>query len=523
MSERRTMTKATGRRLISTVYILLLAIGSICALQSVSAANPKHQASIGEQQQQQQDSRFNPSCMNKKQQQQQRLYENSLNNQFNKRDESSALSRRAVNATAGSNTTSPTAVNSTGMLCNGRSDICDLRYNQVTYPGTHNSGTYSLQYDCDTSVQTCLSTKTVCQAQAQNCTMGWEVQCTKMSNSCLDRLPNWLHWLCGAFTSVCEGTEQVCLGWEQICTDSLDVCTLWGSACFDVIPDWAIECLWENQPGHTVTQQLNDGIRFLDMGTCLTNNNTQVVMCHGYGAQRAIGDTLDSVMTQIVNFMDANPYEVVTVEFNEYDGDTTLMSNALVAKIEQYFTLPSGQSMMWPRTSSSEPWPTLRTMILANQRIMLFMSNTYYSIPAPVPAWANQKDQWKLDGFSYSYNDSEPAQLNQSYYNWCQQGPPTDGSYVLWQQIDINLAIIEQDIINTLKQAQVPSICIGPLAVDTNSAMLDALANFCYTRWPYWFRVRVNDYWQGDVFKVASNFNDLNVARVKAGDSITPY
>ncbi|KAF9963547.1 hypothetical protein BGZ65_002452, partial [Modicella reniformis] len=33
-------------------------------------------------------------------------------------------------------------VNSTTMTCNGRSDLCDLRYNQVTYPGTHNSGAY---------------------------------------------------------------------------------------------------------------------------------------------------------------------------------------------------------------------------------------------------------------------------------------------------------------------------------------------------------------------------------------------
>lgn len=86
-----------------------------------------------------------------------------------------------------------------------------------------------------------------------------------------------------------------------------------------------------------------------------------------------------------------------------------------------------------------------------------------------------------------------------------------------------SLAISEAEIIASLKQAQVPQLCIGPLAVQTNGAMLDALANFCYTKWPYWFRIRVNNYWQGDVFKMTNVFNDNNVARVKAGDPITPY
>lgn len=160
-------------------------------------------------------------------------------------------------------------------------------------------------------------------------------------------------------------------------------------------------------------------------------------MCHGYGSARAIGVTLDSVLSAVLAFMLANPYEVLTVEFNEFDGPQGLMSQALVAKILQYFTLPTGELLMWPRSSLSDPWPTLREMILANKRLMIFMSDTYYSIPEPVPTWANQKDTWKQDGFTYAGAATQPGQLNTSYYNWCQQGPPTDGSYIQWQQIDI--------------------------------------------------------------------------------------
>ncbi|KAF9281404.1 hypothetical protein BGZ88_011623 [Linnemannia elongata] len=416
-------------------------------------------------------------------------------------------------------------VNSTDMLCNGRADICDLRYNQVTYPATHNSAAYDLKYDCQVGTQTCLKKETVCQAQSQNCTAGWEVRCTKISNTCLDRLPGWLHWLCGAFTSACQSTETVCLGWEQICTSSLDVCLLWGSACLEVIPAAALPCLWENQPGHTIAQQLTDGIRFLDLGTCLSNNNTDLVMCHGNGLTRAIGIPLDSVLSQILQFILANPYEVLTIEFNEFDGDSTAISRLIVAKLIKYFTLPSGELLFWPRSSLSEKWPTLRDMILANKRIMVFMSDTYYAIPEPRPAWANQKDTWKKDGFSYSSDDTKPAQLNASYYDWCGKGAPTDGSFVQWQQIDINMGILAPDIIDTLKQGKIPQVCIGPLATETNYAFLDAIADYCYPRWPYWFRVRVNNYWDSDVFKVANRFNDLNVARVKAGQGnlITPY
>ncbi|KAG0197842.1 hypothetical protein BGX28_008653 [Mortierella sp. GBA30] len=425
--------------------------------------------------------------------------------------------------TAPSNSKVAAAVNSTNMLCNGRADLCDLRYDQVTYPGTHNSAAYDLVYDCGLATETCLKSTTVCQAQSQNCTLGWETRCTKMTNTCTDKLPSWLHWLCGAFSSTCEATEQFCLGWEQICTSSVDVCELWGSACSQVIPGWAITCLWENQPGHTVAQQLSDGIRFLDLGTCLTRNNTDIVMCHGNGGLRAIGHTLDSILAQILDFMNANPYEVVTIEFNEYDGDVKLISEMIVKKILKTFTLASGELMFWPRKDVTQAWPTLRDMILANKRILLFFGDTYYQIPDPKPLWANQKDMWKQDGFQYAGADTTPAQLNQTYYDWCTQGPPKDGSYIRWQQMDINLAIEKDDILSSIKQGKIPQLCIGPLAVQTNSAMLDGLGDFCYGRWPYWFRVRVNDYWEGNVLKVANLFNDRNVARVKSGDQITPY
>lgn len=160
-------------------------------------------------------------------------------------------------------------------------------------------------------------------------------------------------------------------------------------------------------------------------------------MCHGNGGLRALGHPLDSILTQILDFMNANPYEVITVEFNENDGDIPTLSRMIVEKIQKTFRQPSGELMFWSRKNGNEAFPSLREMILANQRIMLFFGDTYFPIPDPKPGWANHKDTWKQDGFQYTSTDTTPAQLNQSYYEWCTQGPPNDGTYVRWQQIDI--------------------------------------------------------------------------------------
>ncbi|KAI7820289.1 hypothetical protein BC939DRAFT_237838 [Gamsiella multidivaricata] len=289
----------TGYILPRAAVLLLLVMVLLCALQPVSAtsmyqgplpqerrpsvlANRKcgtNSASIASTQRQgstvskqissEHPTRWNTECSVQREQ----LYARNADNirrrgqQLHKRRvDGQADGSRDTVTRALDNTTFPlpsfqalAAVNSTNMTCNGRADLCDLRYNQVTYPGTHNSAAYDLKYDCQLATETCLQSKTVCTAQAQNCSMGWETRCTKMSNTCVDRLPGWLNWLCGAFTSTCMATEQVCQGWEQICTSSLEVCTLWGSACLGVVPDWALPCLWENQPDHTISQQLADG------------------------------------------------------------------------------------------------------------------------------------------------------------------------------------------------------------------------------------------------------------------------
>lgn len=94
---------------------------------------------------------------------------------------------------------------------------------------------------------------------------------------------------------------------------------------------------------------------------------------------------------------------------------------------------------------------------------------------------------------------------------------------ILLLVIDYSLGILKDDIVAAVKQGQVPQLCIGPLATETNSEMLDKISDYCYSRYPYWFRVRVNNYWDGHVLQVANSFNDRNVARVRAGDSLTPY
>lgn len=94
----------------------------------------------------------------------------------------------------------------------------------------------------------------------------------------------------------------------------------------------------------------------------------------------------------------------------------------------------------------------------------------------------------------------------------------------MFPSVVVSTGILKDDIVESVKKGQVPQLCIGSIAKETNSGFLDAISDFCYAKWPYWFRVRVNDYWEGNVFSVVNRFNDRNVARVKGStDTITPY
>ncbi|CAG8556558.1 908_t:CDS:2 [Ambispora leptoticha] len=356
------------------------------------------------------------------------------------------------------------------LVCNGSADLCDLRYDQVTHPGTHNSAAYDLKFDCKSAAAVC--------------------------------------------SNKIKPVSKLCNLFDILCLQN-------------GVSKEIVECLFEDNVGHDVATQLKDGIRLFDFDSCVTVDTNEVVRCHGSQGIRAIGGGFEPLFQAIRDFLNANPNEIITIEFNDGDGDYATLAGGIQSKLEQYFITEPGHSMLVTRKDNNEPWPTLRQMIETNQRIVIFFGYFYDSTPNRMP-WINSKNYWLTDSYTYTAPDGSAASLNQSFTEWCKNASNVikadENMYgrVKWQAIDETIGLTE-DTFTSIKPLTKPKICLGDLARSVNYDLLDYVASICYPAYPYFLRVRLDFYWQSNLFKVTKDLNAKNVERVKKGDPLTPF
>ncbi len=114
--------------------------------------------------------------------------------------------------------------------------------------------------------------------------------------------------------------------------------------------------LFPNQNG-SISQQLNDGVRALMLdvydlfGSTVVYHGTLVT---GY-------EPLTDVLTEIKNFMDTHPNEVITLIFESYVG-----SGAIESALQSSGLLPMAYTKL-----PADPWPTLQQMIDQNKRLFI--------------------------------------------------------------------------------------------------------------------------------------------------------
>jgi hypothetical protein len=65
--------------------------------------------------------------------------------------------------------------------------------------------------------------------------------------------------MCDTWNSTCTATSRLCDQWTNICKVSLQVCVGGAPIMGENAPGWFMKCLWENQPGKDIRQQLMDG------------------------------------------------------------------------------------------------------------------------------------------------------------------------------------------------------------------------------------------------------------------------
>lgn len=71
---------------------------------------------------------------------------------------------------------------------------------------------------------------------------------------------------------------------------------------------------WAKAQDQTIAQQLNDGIRVLDLRPCKSKDGT-IRICHGL-----YGPTLDDILGQVRTFADAHPREIIVLQFDDWAG-----------------------------------------------------------------------------------------------------------------------------------------------------------------------------------------------------------
>lgn len=118
----------------------------------------------------------------------------------------------------------------------------------------------------------------------------------------------------------------------------------------------------------SVTDQLNAGVRFLQAQT--HNFLNTPFMCHTSCFEENAG-TVQAYLTQVKNWLDANPNDVVTMLWTNPDKIAMTKFDAVFKTVgaTRYVFKPSSSPNPLPMGS----WPTLGQMIASGQRLVVFI------------------------------------------------------------------------------------------------------------------------------------------------------
>ncbi|QDS76572.1 hypothetical protein FKW77_006981 [Venturia effusa] len=267
------------------------------------------------------------------------------------------------------------------------------------------------------------------------------------------------------------------------------------------------------QPGNTgsnqelsVTEQLDDGIRMLQ-GQIHYENNT-LWYCHT-SCDLLNAGTVESSFETIAAWLDANPYEVLTILLGNYDQvDVNLFRTPFEnSGLARYAYTPPQIPM------AIDDWPTLGQMILSQKRLVVFMD--YAANQGAVP--------WILDEFSQMWET--PFSPTDPAFPCTVQRPPglnrnqtLERMYMANHNLNLqvsvlglNLLVPNTAVINTTNSDET-----------TNSSSLASAANRCQSDWGRPPNFLLVDYYNrgnvpGSVFRVAANHNNVTYTQPCCG------
>jgi hypothetical protein len=163
-----------------------------------------------------------------------------------------------------------------------------------------------------------------------------------------------------------------CNGTNKYCDKKYD------ELCYAATHDSAAQSsgLWQTpSQSQSVHTQLDNGIRALTLSV-QTQNNLDLI-CYGDCTQG--NANFKTVLKSISDFMSRNAREVVTLLIDSQTSAANVQADFVAAGLDTYvWTQPSGT-----------PWPTLREMIDANRRLVVFADT-----PDQGPDWMLPRSSW---------------------------------------------------------------------------------------------------------------------------------
>jgi len=273
-----------------------------------------------------------------------------------------------------------------------------------------------------------------------------------------------------------------CNGHAELCDKSYGAVTFVGAHDSYAI---GVNNVAVNQD-QSITQQLNDGIRMLQMQAHLQDG--VIRLCHTSCALLD-GGTLADYLKTVKSWLDANPNEVLTLLIVNID-------NAPASTYDPIFKAASLDSVSFTPQSSplgASGWPTLGSMIDSGKRLVTFLDNgADASVPYIIDEFTNV---WET-----AFNVVDAAQFDCTVNRT--KGDTSTQLYLINHFLD---RLVFNNPVPDIAKANITNSASGPGSLQ---AHVDT-CNAANSRPPNFLLVDFYEYGGGSVFQVASGINGV--------------
>jgi len=285
------------------------------------------------------------------------------------------------------------------------------------------------------------------------------------------------------FTNALNSRATTCNGHAELCDRTFGNVTYVGAHDSYAV---GVGNIAANQD-YDITQQLNDGIRMLQMQA--HNSSGEIRLCHT-SCGLYDGGSLQDYLTTVKKWMDANPNDVVSLLIVNID-------NLPVSQYASVFVAAGVDKLSYSPQSPTLPasgWPTLGALIDAGTRLITFIDNGADTAAVP----------YIIDEFTNIWETAYNV-IDKSLFN-CKvdrsKGDTSTTMILINHFLDTTL--LGQPIPD-IKAANVTNSASGPGSLGEEVATCVPLHN----RNPTFMLVDFYEYGGGSVFQVAATANGV--------------